>query len=90
MFLDIIHRHVFIKKHNVSDWAQLSSFYLKTETESSLRNLVFLGPEIGTRSIDYAQLSKFYLKTKKESSFRNLVVLGPEGGTSSVDWATVW
>jgi hypothetical protein len=23
------------------DWAQLSSFYLKTETESSLRNVVF-------------------------------------------------
>jgi hypothetical protein len=23
------------------DWAQLSKFYLKTETESSLRNVVF-------------------------------------------------
>jgi hypothetical protein len=24
-----------------NDWAQLSKFYLKTETESSLRNVVF-------------------------------------------------
>jgi hypothetical protein len=35
MFLDVIHRPVYI------DRAQLSRFYLKTETESSLRNVVF-------------------------------------------------
>jgi hypothetical protein len=57
MFLDIVHRPVFILKHNVSetgfclrpkiktssiDWAQLSRFYLKTKTESSLRNVAIL------------------------------------------------
>jgi hypothetical protein len=42
------HRPLYITKHNVSpaigtssiDWAQLSRFYLKTETDSSLRNVV--------------------------------------------------
>jgi hypothetical protein len=39
MFLDIIHR---LKLGTSSiDWAQLSRFYLKMETESSLRNVVF-------------------------------------------------
>jgi hypothetical protein len=28
------------------DWAQLSEFYLKTETESSLRNVMFLNINI--------------------------------------------
>jgi hypothetical protein len=39
---------LYLKKHNVSeigtssvDWAQVSRFYLWTETESSLRNIVF-------------------------------------------------
>jgi hypothetical protein len=54
MFLDITHRPVFIKKHrpvyfskhdgegtSCIDWAQLSRFYLKTETESSFRKVVF-------------------------------------------------
>jgi hypothetical protein len=56
MFVDIIHLPVYISKHTVSetgfclrpeigissiDWAQLSSIYLKTETESSLRNGMF-------------------------------------------------
>jgi hypothetical protein len=48
--LDIIHSPVFYLKHNVSGpqteiislcWAELSKFRLKTETESSLRNVVF-------------------------------------------------
>jgi hypothetical protein len=46
MFLDIIHRPVYTPLSpeigNISiDWAQLSRFYLKTETESSLRNVMF-------------------------------------------------
>jgi hypothetical protein len=53
MFLDIIHRPVYISKQRFGDWilspatgtcsidwAQLSRFYLKTEIESSLRNVV--------------------------------------------------
>jgi hypothetical protein len=46
--LDIMHHYVFYLKHNVSEilissknWAQLSRFHLKTETESSLRHDVF-------------------------------------------------
>jgi hypothetical protein len=48
MFLDIIHRLVSILDCPVygpeigtssTDWAQLSRFYLKTETKSSLRNV---------------------------------------------------
>jgi hypothetical protein len=42
MFLDIIHHPVFIYNTSSNDWAQLSSFHLKTETESGLRNVVFL------------------------------------------------
>jgi hypothetical protein len=52
--LDIIHRPVFYLKHDVSNpasgpetetnsiyWAEQSRFHLKTETESSLRNIMF-------------------------------------------------
>jgi hypothetical protein len=53
------------------DWAQLSRFYLKTETASSLRTLCFA--EAGVSSIDWDQLSRFYLKTETESSLRNIV-----------------
>jgi hypothetical protein len=44
VFLDIIHRPVFITSSCASirtssiNWAQLSKFHLKTETEPSLRN----------------------------------------------------
>jgi hypothetical protein len=46
MFLNIIHRPVFklVTPEIVTssiDWAQMSRFYLKTDTESSLRNVVF-------------------------------------------------
>jgi hypothetical protein len=46
MFLDIIHRPVFIQEHSLSEtssvsWAQLSRFCLNTETESNHRNIVF-------------------------------------------------
>jgi hypothetical protein len=42
MFLDIIHRLVLSPEIGASSihWIQLSRFYLKTETESSLRNVV--------------------------------------------------
>jgi hypothetical protein len=43
VFLDIIHHPVFISILTGTcsvDWAQLSRFHLKTETESSLRNVV--------------------------------------------------
>jgi conjugal transfer/entry exclusion protein len=52
--LDIIHQPAFYLKHDVSEtqlclrrqtsstyWAQLSMFHLKTEAESSLRNILF-------------------------------------------------
>jgi hypothetical protein len=48
VFLDIINRPVFISNTqrfgdwtSSNDWAQLSRFHLKVETESSLRNVVF-------------------------------------------------
>jgi hypothetical protein len=54
MFLDIIQRPVYISKHNVPEigtssivWAQLSRFYLKTEKESSLGNVVLKYKEDG-------------------------------------------
>jgi hypothetical protein len=42
MFLEIIHYPSISPEigTNSIDWAQLSRFYLKTETESSLRNVV--------------------------------------------------
>jgi hypothetical protein len=44
MFLDIIRLPVLVGldiRTSSVDWAQLSRFYLKTDTESSLRNVVF-------------------------------------------------
>jgi hypothetical protein len=72
MFLDIIHRLVFIRKHrpvyfskhNVSE----TGFSLRLQVKPTIK-----GPEIGTSSIDWAQLSRFYLKTETESSLRNVV-----------------
>jgi hypothetical protein len=39
IFLDIIHASV--TGASFIDWAQLNRFYLKTETQSRLRNIVF-------------------------------------------------
>jgi hypothetical protein len=63
MFLDIIHRPVFIEKHRPVYFS---------ETGFS-RRLQVKCPEIGISSIDLAQLSRFYLKTETESSLRNVV-----------------
>jgi DNA-dependent RNA polymerase auxiliary subunit epsilon len=67
MFLDIIHCAV----SYLIDWAQLSRFYQKTETESSLRNVKFLN-ENRISYVDWAQLSMFYQKTETESRVRNV------------------
>jgi hypothetical protein len=67
-----------------NDWAKLSRFYMKTETELSPKRYVLiknrmmvngssLPPEIRTGSIDSAQLSSFYMKTEIESSLRKVV-----------------
>jgi hypothetical protein len=74
MFLDIIHRPVFIqitvlflfKTQRYRDWI-LTPFSGKTYSVGHL------SPEIETTSSDWAQLSKFYLKTETESSLRNVV-----------------
>jgi hypothetical protein len=52
------HRPVYFSKHNVSetgfclDWAQQSRFYLNTETESSLRNVVLKNKQDGALDKD--------------------------------------
>jgi hypothetical protein len=42
VFLDVIHRPVPEIGTSSIDWAQLSTFHLKKETESSLRNVEYL------------------------------------------------
>jgi hypothetical protein len=64
MFLDIIHRPVYILKK----LAVYFSKYNVSETGFCLDSL-----EIGTSSIDLAQLSRFYLKTETKSSLRNVM-----------------
>jgi hypothetical protein len=97
VLLDVIHRPVSYLKHNVSetrfclhlpeigagsiDWAQLSRFYLKTETEFSLRKFVLRRQGL---ALSIGNWVGFYLKTETESSLRNVVF--PDMGTSSIDW----
>jgi hypothetical protein len=52
MLLDIIHRPSSIS------WAQLSRFKLKTETESGLRNVIFLNIN---RTMDNVQQHNIYI-----------------------------
>jgi hypothetical protein len=59
MFLDIIHRPVYISKHNVSE----TGFCLRLQVKSEIR----------TNSVNWAQLSRFYLKMETEFSLRNAV-----------------
>jgi hypothetical protein len=73
-FLDIIHRPSLNFKHDVSeigtssiDWAQQSRYYLRTETDSSLRNVVFL-IEIGT--MDNVQKEVYFNNTPSSQTFR--------------------
>jgi hypothetical protein len=60
MFLDTIHRHVFIEKHRPVYFPK----HKVSETGFCLR----LGPsiELGTSSINWPQLSRFYLKTETD------------------------
>jgi hypothetical protein len=60
MFLDIIHRPVFILKYKVTE----TGFCLRLQVKPT---------QLGTNSIDWAKLSRLYLKTETESSLRNLV-----------------
>jgi hypothetical protein len=50
------------------DWAQLSRFYLKTETESSLRNVVFLHKG---RTMDNGQQHNICTNAPSEQTFRS-------------------
>jgi hypothetical protein len=85
MFLDIIHRPVYISKHNISetgfclrleigtnsiDRAQLSRFYLKTETESSLRNVVFWNIN---RTMDNVQEHNICTDVPSSQTFRSCI-----------------
>jgi hypothetical protein len=74
MFLDIIHRPVYLKtrtvyfsKHNVSE----TGFYLRLQ-------------EIGTSSTDWGQLSRFYLKTETDSGLRIAVFLDKDWALDNI------
>jgi hypothetical protein len=59
------------------DWAQLSRFYLKTETEFSLRNVVFSNINIAVyldkdRTMDNAQKHNIYTNVPSSQTFRIL------------------
>jgi hypothetical protein len=47
MVLSLSKTVLLISKTSSIDWAQQSRFYLKTETESSLRNVVFRNKQAG-------------------------------------------
>jgi hypothetical protein len=53
------------------DWAQLSRFYLKTETESSLRNTMFWNIN---RKMDYVQKYNICTKAPSSRTFRSYLL----------------
>jgi hypothetical protein len=65
MFLDIIHRLVFIQNPTFRTLDSISFF-----TQNLL--IWVQSPKIGISSMDWAQPTKFYLKTETESSLRNV------------------
>jgi hypothetical protein len=69
MFLDIIHRPVFILKHNVSE----IGFCLRLQVKpSQLGSIDRASPEIGMNFIYWALQGRLYLKTEGESVYEIL------------------
>jgi hypothetical protein len=62
MFLDIIHRPVFISKHNVSETA----FCLLLQVKLIQLGAIDRVQETGTSYIVWAQLSRFYIKKQDD------------------------
>jgi hypothetical protein len=78
MFLDIIHRPVFISKHRpllyLKKIVSETAIYLHLSVKpTQLGPIPISSPDIGNNSIDSAQMSRFYLKAETESNFRNVV-----------------